>query len=689
MIRKSYIILALLLTNLLGQSFSGAIKDISGEPISYVIIEEINSKSEDINWTMSDENGGFTINVSNESDILFKRIGFKNLTIKPNERLAKYFTMFFDNISLQTVDVYGRSKDEYLRKRTLYTNLGTYSRGGSLNQIPSLEMRTYGGYAGVTSASFDGGYPRHTKVLYNGVDLTDAMNGQVDLSTLPSFALKTINYTTNSGTKYGSGSIDGSLNINNNIRDNNFFYGVGDHGFSQFGANYSIDRKTSKRNIVFGKTSYDGDYKYKDSTGEQVQRLNNYLDQFFLAMDRQFVISDDLIVNMLTLKTENTRGVAGSTTFPSANATRTDDFELFALSFNKFFEKGFLKAQMNRSSNDQVYDNSNDASFPVLSEHELEYTSFGLIGKQLINKSLNYEASFYQKTERVNSSDLEKRELKTTSLSLTGNYVNLENDYKISPSLRFDSREQNEKSTFNLGFEALNQFNQLNSSFDFNLDIGSSFQFPTMNDLFWPDGVYSGGNTELKPEESEYMSLSVSNQSSLGKIKLTASFKDYENLILWQPNESFKYIPINVSSAERTSYNLQYLKEFARVQMQLTYNLYDSLDRDIDKKLLYVPDSSASLLLTYKQNISTHYSLNYKLTGNRILQYGSDWADQINDKAFRLVSFGFSKNISLGSDQNIIKVNLTIDNLLDEEYISTIGYPEPDRSMNLTVEYKL
>ena len=87
-------------------------------------------------------------------------------------------------------------------------------------------------------------------------------------------------------------------------------------------------------------------------------------------MDRQFVISDDLIVNMLTLKTENTRGVAGSTTFPSDDATRTDDFELFSLSFNKFFEKGFLKAQMNRSSNDQVYDDSN-SSFPLFSEHNL------------------------------------------------------------------------------------------------------------------------------------------------------------------------------------------------------------------------------------------------------------------------------------------------------------------------------
>ena len=686
--KKSYIFFVLILSNLFGQSYSGIVRDISGEPISYVIIEEINSNLDNSNWTMSDDNGGFTINVDKESDILFKRIGFKNMTIKPNERLSKYVTMLFDNISLETVDVYGRNENEYLRNKTSFNNLGTYSRGGSLSQIPSLEMRTYGGYAGVTSASFDGGYTRHTKVLYNGVDLTDAMNGQVDLSTLPSFALQSINYRLNSGTKYGSGSIDGSLNINNNIKNNNIFYGVGDFGFSQFGANYSIDRKTSKRNIVFGKTSYDGDFKYKDVNGEQVKRSNNYLDQFFLSIDRQFVINDNFFVNMMTLKTENTRGASGSTSFPSPNATRKDDFELFALSFNKFFDKGYLKAQMNRSNNDQVYDDSN-ADFPVFSEHNLDYTSFVLKGKQMVSESFNYEALLHQRTERVDSSDLARRELKTTSLSLTGNYVNLKNDFKISPSFRFDSREENEKSTFNLGLEAVDQFKKSNSSFDLNLDIGSSFQFPTMNDLFWPDGLYSGGNPELKPEESEYMAISVSNQSSLGKIKLTASFKDYENLILWQPNESFKYVPINVSSAERTSYNLQYLKEFSRVQMQLTYNLYDSLDKDMDKKLLYVPDSSASLLLIFKQNSSTNLSLNYKLTGDRILQYGSDWADQVNDKSYGLLSFGFSKKIELGNDQNVFKANLTVDNLIDEEYISTIGYPEPGRSINFTVEYQL
>ena len=688
MIKKSYILLVIFITNLLGQTFTGIVKDTSGEKISYVIIEELKSESEDKNWTISDEDGGFSISISDNSNLLFKRIGFKNLTINPKDKAIKSVTMIRENIALEDVNVYGEKYDEYLREKTSYNNLGIYSRGGSLNQIPSLEIRTYGGYAGVASASFDGGFARHTKVLFNGVDLTDAMNGQADLSTLPSFAYQSVNYKLNSGTKYGSGSIDGSININNNVLNNNVFYSIGDFGFTQYGANYSINRETSKRNILFGKTSYDGDYKFTDAeTGEKVKRLNNYLDQFFLAIDRQFVVRDDFLVNMFTLKTENVRGAAGSVSFPSDNATRTDDFELFALSFNKFFNKGSLSFYMNRSNNYQEFDDL-EGSFPVYSEHELDYSSFGLKGKQEVNSLFNYEAVFNIKSERVDSSELSKEELETTSFSFTGNYVNVENNFKVSPTLRYDSREENNKSTFNLGFEAINQFHNNSSSFDFNIDLGSSFQFPTMNDLFWPDGLYSGGNPDLKPEESEYLAFSVSNQSQIGKIKVTASFKDYENLILWQPNDSFKYIPVNVSLAERTSYNFQYLKEFSNFKMQFTYNLYDSLDKDIDKKLLYVPDSSASLLLIYKYNNLTHYSLNYNFTGDRILQYESSFAEQISDKSFGLLSVGIS-NVFNSIGDNSVLLNLTVDNLLDEEYISTIGYPEPGRSIKFTLEYRL
>ena len=64
--------------------------------------------------------------------------------------------MVKESISLEKVDVYGAKKEEYLKSMILLNNLGIYSQV-DLNQIPSLEMRTYGGYAGANITSFDGG----------------------------------------------------------------------------------------------------------------------------------------------------------------------------------------------------------------------------------------------------------------------------------------------------------------------------------------------------------------------------------------------------------------------------------------------------------------------------------------------------------------------------------------------------
>ena len=82
------------------------------------------------------------------------------------------------------------------------------------------------------------------------------------------------------------------------------------------------------------------------------------------------------------------------------------------------------------------------------------------------------------------------------------------------------------------------------------------------------------------------------------------------------------------------------------------------------------------------------FSLAYKLTGNRILQYESSFAEQVDDKSYGLLSFGVS-NLFNWQGRNVVVFNLTVDNLLDEEYISTIGYPEPGRSVNFTLEYKI
>ena len=682
---KYYILLSIILiSNLFSQTLNGIVVDSSGEPLSHVIIRELDSENQNDNWTTSDNNGSFIIEISHDSKIELKRFGFENQEIQLDGNESQVFTLSNKNVNMKAVNVYGKNNSRYLKNKSLNNNLGSFSKNGSLSQLPSLELRTYGGYAGVTSASFDAGFARHTKVLFNGVDLTDAQNGQVDLSSFPSFALRSLNYRLNSGTTYGSGSIDGTLNINTKNSPNRVFYSSGDYGFNQYGATYTMGRENSKRTITIGKTSYDGDYKFKDSvTGSSKKRENNSLDQFFFAMNREFLVRDDLIININSLTTKNTRGAAGSTSFPSILATRTDEYELYSLSFMKFFIDSNLKIYINRSTNNQVYDDPNE-SFPVFSEHDLDQSSFGLDFEKEINTNLDYQLSVKQQVDSISSTDLSNQELNSSSASFLLNYTNNEKDFKISPSTRFDKQSDNDKLTYNLSFESVDQFLKDDLSyFDFRLDAGSSFQFPTLNDLYWPDGLYSAGNPDLKPEESDYFSVNMTNNSVVGKFTVTATMKDYENLILWQPNESLKYIPINVSSASRTTYNINFLKEFASSQLQISYNIYDSKDNDMDEKLLYVPDYSANIFLSHNFNQSINVALNYKYTGKRILQYGSDWSDQTDGDAYGVLDFSVSK------DFDALKTSLIVDNLLDETFESTLGYPEPGRSIKLVTEYKI
>ena len=231
---KYYILLStILISNLFSQTLNGTVIDTGGQPLSHVIVRELHSDNQNDNWTTTNDNGSFSIEVSADSKIELNRIGFESKTIQLDINGPKVFTLANENVNLRAVNVYGKSNSRYLKNTSLNNNLGSFSRNGSLSQLPSLELRTYGGYAGVTSASFDAGFARHTKVLFNGVDLTDAQNGQVDLSSFPSFALSSINYRLNSGTTYGSGSIDGTLDINTKNSPNRIFYSSGDYGFNQ------------------------------------------------------------------------------------------------------------------------------------------------------------------------------------------------------------------------------------------------------------------------------------------------------------------------------------------------------------------------------------------------------------------------------------------------------------------------
>ena len=284
----------------------GVVIDSNGLPISYVTVREISEDKDVDNWHITNNDGLFNISISNNSKIEFSRIGFNSSILESIKDDFTVVVLSVDSIQLDDVDVFAKDNLNYLTKTNKSGGLGSFSRNGSLNQVPSLILRTYGGYAGNVSASFDAGFARHTKVMYNDFDLTSSQNGLTDLSMFPSFVLNSINYKLNSGVRYGSGSIDGTLELDSRRISDKIFYSFGSYGLEQFGSTYVFEREKSKRTIIFGKTDYEGNYKfYNTASGEKEDRQNNYLDQSFIAMERQFIINDDLMVNICLLYTSD------------------------------------------------------------------------------------------------------------------------------------------------------------------------------------------------------------------------------------------------------------------------------------------------------------------------------------------------------------------------------------------------
>jgi len=654
--------------SLLSKELRGIVTNQHDLPIDYAIIIDNDSKE----WTLSDENGEFLINFSGES-ITVTRLGYKPKTFIPIGSFHS-LKLISNDIELDPVNVFPVNDIRIVKELKEKSLIGEFSNYGNLYQIPSFNIRTYGSISGVVSPSFDNGFPRHTKVLFNNVDITNAQLGQADLSLLPTQILNNVAFDSNIGAIYNSGSIDGVINFKNQHSDNSFFINSGSNAFSQVGSKISLSRENSRRDIFFSKTQYGGNYKfYNNLSGQYEKRENNKFDQIFFSINRIYKLNNDTFFHYTSMFSIVERNVPGSLLYPTSNSSRKDDISLRNLTWTKNFNSSSLKFYFHIVDSIQEY--RPDSELSSFSEH-ISNTYTSGINFKTSNKQKNFQIIFENKKNFLDSNDIGKINTNENSLLTSFQFNSPNNRFKAKPVFRFDSQEDIQKNTFSLS----TSYNLKLLPINFEIETGNGFQFPSLNDLYWPDSQYSSGNKNLKNEESNYITSNLNYSNSSTLFKASFSLKKYKDLINWVSDQSGKYSPINISIAEKKSLNLFWKFSIDNQGIISSINFYDSVDESKNEKLLYVPNYQASL--TYFLSMNNHaLEIDYLMIGDRVTQYASDYMPKVLSKNFDTINFAYTfKNKS-------IKYGLIFNNIFNEKYQSTYGYPEPLRTFNLTLEY--
>ena len=204
--------------------------------------------------------------------------------------------------------------------------------------------------------------------------------------------------------------------------------------------------------------------------------------------------------------------------------------------------------------------------------------------------------------------------------------------------------------------------------------------------MYWQQG----GNPYLDPEKSWYQTIKFKLflDDSYSNIYLNIGDRYTDDLIQWVPiDESFfVWQPQNIASSRRTNITIGSQYKFVRLPLQIAiHTTYQKTkDIDLDKPLLYTPELIGYAGVVYTSS-SIQISLNTHYTGERVSSYG--YPDDELLPSYIIANAAFQYQIPIFGNQ--LSISLDINNILNKQFETINGYPEPGRAARIGIKYML
>ncbi len=659
---KIFLILLNFISLLNAFPIRGNVVDNNSTFISFVIIQNKSSGQ----WEMSDEFGHFTIECTLQDSLIFKRYGYEHSTliVKNNSPITLFLKI--DPILMDPV-VFNKNKP-LINSFSRHYDFDQKVSGeieSKLRQLPGVQIRSYGGLAGNATVSIDGGSGSHTKIIYEGIDLTNPQNGGTDISQLPGQLISSASMAHQPSLFYGSGTTDGIIYLKNAGNTASFTTSFGNWGRNSWIAQKGFHISKINAHASLGQLKAEDNYEVQ-WRGEKSIRENNHLHKDYGTLSFSGLIHPRFNLTGSLLYSKQNRGVAGLMYSPSLNASRNDELMLMSISGSYLLSNGFLKGRISKRNSDESYI---DPDYAIDSRHTVYSNQLHISAKLKISPSISVNTQGEYSQEGITSTETDHQKRDNVSGLIAADWNR--NSVLLRSAIRFDKIGNTHR-----GFNYSTDLTwQQSIHLKHIISVGTSLRAPSFNDMYW----IPGGNEHLQPEQAIKVMIINSWQSEKSKFDLTTRHIKSTDLIQWVPGDNY-WIAENIAFTDRTSLTLstQLLLPFLDFNGHIT-RLW-TRDYNRNNSLRYAPDYSGFISLSKDfKRISITLSGHY--TGERIAMYDFPEDEILPYYIYSSAFISFKQSIF----SQIITSTFSIENIFDKQYQTVLGYPEPGRAFNLTL----
>ncbi len=558
-----------------------------------------------------------------------------------------------------------------------------------LKTVAGLWVEEQGGAGGLTAVSIRGGESNFTLVLVDGIPQNDPSNsrgGSFDFSNLNPASVERIEIVRGpQSAVYGSDGLSGVINVISKR-------GQDEHS-QQLRAEWGQD---DLQNLQVGATGrvhnveYTVDLAHRDA-GEQTEGSTRETDSAKLRLLWHLSDTAQLQANYRYLdgKRSSYPEQSGGPEFALSDNLDNNDFQdkTYSLALHlQLYKHWHSSLRSDRFIHEEDYTSPGIPPFsavpPNAANTEYKRDQLRWVNTLQVNDTyqLNLGADYrHEEGDSRGVLDLGFVQL-PTDFELDRNTTGLFAEVHASPyapltvqaSVRYDNPSDfNSETSFQLGAKY-----QLKKNLALSANWGEAFKLPS----FFALGHALVGNPNLKPETVRSWDIGLDWRAT-PKLKMSATyfFNDYRNLVDFDPEQ---FINVNRRQVESTGGELQLDWQVSPSLGLQARAAYTDLDVKSDSaKLLGRPPWLAGATGQWLLSESWSTALDYQWVGEQYassLYTGEFMVEQL-DEYHRLdwnLHYQLSPSIAL---------ELALDNLLDENYQTAVGFIAPGRTARMAI----